>query len=51
MIEFDEQLTEEKCPRCSYPLVCILGDLDICYACGWCISSEEKEALNNESYF
>lgn len=38
LIDEDEHLTGNNCPRCGYPTVIEYG-LEVCYHCGW--SKEE----------
>ena len=40
MCEEEEEILEEYCPVCGYPLVIEYG-LRVCYQCGW--SEEEIE--------
>ena len=37
----EEELTENNCPRCGYPIVIEAG-LELCYRCGWYDGCEEE---------
>lgn len=38
--ERQEELTEDNCPVCGYPIVLEEG-LEVCYSCGWYRGMEE----------
>ena len=43
--EVQEELTEDKCPVCGYPIVLEEG-LEVCYSCGWYRGMEEDNDTN-----
>ena len=44
LIEDDETITGNNCPRCGYPLVIECG-LDVCYHCGWSEDCDGEDIL------
>jgi hypothetical protein len=38
--EYEDGLTEDRCPVCDYPIVIEAG-LEVCYSCGWYRGMEE----------
>lgn len=40
-----EELTEDNCPVCGYPIVLEEG-LEVCYSCGWYRGMEEVNGTN-----
>ena len=39
--DIQEELTEDTCPVCGYPIVLEEG-LEVCYSCGWYRGMEEE---------
>lgn len=43
--DIQEELTEDNCPVCGYPIVLEEG-LEVCYSCGWYRGMEEVDDTN-----
>lgn len=44
--DIEEELTEEPCPVCGYPIVLEEG-LEVCYCCGWFKEDKETGGATN----